>query len=100
MATNSGVNLMCLGKRNALERPNDAMAVRGLVFSWTWVGVAAAKDSMMLNSGSGSSRWVQETTELVDGWEENGQNGDGSLKSKSMVTWGRGEAGGGEREGD
>ena len=37
---------------------------------------------------------MQETTELVDGWEENGQNGDGSLKSKSMVTWGRGEAGG------
>jgi len=63
---------MCLGRRKALERPNGAMAVRGLVFSWTWVGVAAANDSLMLNSGSGSSRWVQETTELVDGWEENG----------------------------
>jgi len=47
MATNSGVNLICLGKRKALERPNDAMAVRGLVFSWTWEGAAVAKDSMV-----------------------------------------------------
>ena len=51
MATNSGVNLICLGRRKALERPNDAMAVRGLVFSWTWEGAAVAKDSMVEIAG-------------------------------------------------